>query len=231
MQLHRIRGACAGGARSSGTPLWPDCVDAYLLSGCHVELAQGRCVSDEQRDGASDRHVFLARCGPTCALARHASVASAPRPEREGDRPAARPAGLAVAICLAVRSRSVLLEPRCVFRCHSVWSHAMFALWLSRPWQRVASLAAGRPPGRPKSTLVRDLAANEYRARFFNFDDELTANAARSDSTGFVADIAGPAVIDEIQRAPGDQAAPRRKPGSRPVPAHGLGQHRRARRW
>lgn len=66
---------------------------------------------------------------------------------------------------------------------------------------RATALLGARQVG--KSTLVRDLAANEYRARFFNLDDELTANAARSDPTGFVADIAGPAVIDEIQRAPG----------------------------
>ncbi|MDQ3647833.1 MAG: ATP-binding protein [Actinomycetota bacterium] len=66
---------------------------------------------------------------------------------------------------------------------------------------RATALLGARQVG--KSTLVRDLAANEYQARFFNLDDELTANAARSDPAGFVADIAGPAVIDEIQRAPG----------------------------
>lgn len=66
---------------------------------------------------------------------------------------------------------------------------------------RATALLGARQVG--KSTLVRDLAANEYRARFFNLDAEVTANAARSDPTGFVADISGPAVIDEIQRAPG----------------------------
>jgi predicted AAA+ superfamily ATPase len=65
---------------------------------------------------------------------------------------------------------------------------------------RATALLGARQVG--KSTLVRDLAANEYQARFFNLDDELTANEARSDPTGFVADISGPAVIDEIQRAP-----------------------------
>ena len=66
---------------------------------------------------------------------------------------------------------------------------------------RATALLGARQVG--KSTLVRDLAANEYPARFFNLDDELTANAARSDPIGFVADITGPAVIDEIQRVPG----------------------------
>jgi predicted AAA+ superfamily ATPase len=66
---------------------------------------------------------------------------------------------------------------------------------------RAAALLGARQVG--KSTLVRDLAAHEYQARFLDLDDELTATAARSDPTGLVADIAGPAVIDEIQRAPG----------------------------
>jgi uncharacterized protein len=65
---------------------------------------------------------------------------------------------------------------------------------------RAAALLGARQVG--KSTLVRDLASNEYGAQVFNLDDELTANAARTDPTGFVADIEGPAVIDEIQRAP-----------------------------
>lgn len=66
---------------------------------------------------------------------------------------------------------------------------------------RVAALLGARQVG--KSTLVADLAANEYGAHIFNLDDELTANAARTDPTGFVAEINGPAVFDEIQRAPG----------------------------
>jgi predicted AAA+ superfamily ATPase len=66
---------------------------------------------------------------------------------------------------------------------------------------RAAALLGARQVG--KSTLVRDLASNEYGARVFDLDDELTANAARTDPTGFVADIEGRAVIDEIQRAPG----------------------------
>jgi len=66
---------------------------------------------------------------------------------------------------------------------------------------RAAALLGARQVG--KSTLARDLAAKEYRARLVDLDDEATANAAREDPTGFVAEIAEPTVIDEIQRAPG----------------------------
>lgn len=54
-----------------------------------------------------------------------------------------------------------------------------------------------------RSTLVADLAATDYRARYVNLDDEATANAARADPTGLIAGISEPAVIDEIQRVPG----------------------------
>jgi predicted AAA+ superfamily ATPase len=66
---------------------------------------------------------------------------------------------------------------------------------------RAVALLGARQVG--KSTLVADLAATDYPARFINLDDEATANAARADPTGLIAGIAGPAVIDEIQRAPG----------------------------
>jgi predicted AAA+ superfamily ATPase len=66
---------------------------------------------------------------------------------------------------------------------------------------RAVALLGARQVG--KSTLVADLAATDYRARFINLDDEATANAARVDPTGLIAGIAGPTVIDEIQRAPG----------------------------
>lgn len=65
---------------------------------------------------------------------------------------------------------------------------------------RAVALLGARQAG--KSTLVRDIAECEHPARFFNLDDAATANAARTDPTGFVAEISGPAVIDEIQRAP-----------------------------
>ena len=66
---------------------------------------------------------------------------------------------------------------------------------------RAVALLGARQVG--KSTLVADLAATDYRARIINLDDEATANAARADPTGLIAGIAGPVVIDEIQRTPG----------------------------
>jgi len=53
-----------------------------------------------------------------------------------------------------------------------------------------------------KSTLAKELAQNELEATEFNLDDDATRRAAVSDPGGFVAAIRGPAVIDEIQRAP-----------------------------
>ncbi len=66
---------------------------------------------------------------------------------------------------------------------------------------RAVALLGARQVG--KSTLATDLAANAYPAHLISLDDEATANAAREDPTGFVAGISGPAVIDEVQRAPG----------------------------
>lgn len=53
-----------------------------------------------------------------------------------------------------------------------------------------------------KSTLVQEIAANEHPARYLTLDDDETRAAALDDPTGFVEAITGPAVIDEIQRAP-----------------------------
>jgi hypothetical protein len=77
-----------------------------------------------------------------------------------------------------------------------VRSHLLEALTESR----AVALLGARQVG--KSTLVADLATSDYPARFVNLDDEATANAARTDPTGFIVDISGPAVIDEIQRVP-----------------------------
>jgi predicted AAA+ superfamily ATPase len=65
---------------------------------------------------------------------------------------------------------------------------------------RAVALLGARQVG--KSTLAADIAANEHPARVINLDDEPTANAARTDPAGFVGAIAGPAVIDEVQRVP-----------------------------
>ena len=65
---------------------------------------------------------------------------------------------------------------------------------------RAVALLGARQAG--KSTLVADIVEKEYPARLISLDDEATARAARADPTGFVAEITGPAAIDEIQRAP-----------------------------
>jgi len=65
---------------------------------------------------------------------------------------------------------------------------------------RAAALLGARQVG--KSTLAQDLSRNEYPSRYISLDDEAILNAALTDPRGFIADISGPAVIDEIQRAP-----------------------------
>jgi len=65
---------------------------------------------------------------------------------------------------------------------------------------RAVALLGARQVG--KSTLVAEIASNENPARLISLDDDATAAAARADPTGFIADITGPAAIDEIQRAP-----------------------------
>jgi hypothetical protein len=66
---------------------------------------------------------------------------------------------------------------------------------------RAVALLGARQVG--KSTLARDLAANEFPARYISLDDEVAADAARRDPRGFIAEVEGSTVIDEVQRAPG----------------------------
>lgn len=65
---------------------------------------------------------------------------------------------------------------------------------------RAVAILGARQVG--KSTLVAQIASEEHPARLISLDDEGTAGAARSDPTGFIADLDGPVAIDEIQRAP-----------------------------
>lgn len=53
-----------------------------------------------------------------------------------------------------------------------------------------------------KTTLVRALAEDADGARYVTFDDLTMLAAARGDPAGFLAGIAGPVVLDEVQRAP-----------------------------
>jgi predicted AAA+ superfamily ATPase len=54
-----------------------------------------------------------------------------------------------------------------------------------------------------KSTLAKSLAAEGYAARYLTLDNAVTLSAAESDPAGFIAGLDGPAIIDEVQRAPG----------------------------
>jgi predicted AAA+ superfamily ATPase len=66
---------------------------------------------------------------------------------------------------------------------------------------RAVALLGARQVG--KSTLAHDLSENEYPARYISLDDEGVLRTAQVDPRGFIASITGPAVLDEIQRAPG----------------------------
>lgn len=65
---------------------------------------------------------------------------------------------------------------------------------------RAVAVLGARQVG--KSTLVSQISANEHPTSLISLDDEATADAARTDPTGFIADIDVPVAIDEIQRVP-----------------------------
>lgn len=65
---------------------------------------------------------------------------------------------------------------------------------------RAVCLLGARQTG--KSTLARMIAEHEHPAQYLTLDDDATRRAALEDPTGFIAGISGPAVIDEVQRAP-----------------------------
>lgn len=54
-----------------------------------------------------------------------------------------------------------------------------------------------------KSTLVREVATSRHPARYVTLDDASNLAAAVADPQAFVDQLGGPAVIDEVQRAPG----------------------------
>lgn len=65
---------------------------------------------------------------------------------------------------------------------------------------RVVVVLGARQVG--KSTLVQDVATRDRPAAVLSLDDQATRDAAVSDPTGFLAGLATPLVIDEVQRAP-----------------------------
>jgi predicted AAA+ superfamily ATPase len=64
----------------------------------------------------------------------------------------------------------------------------------------VVVVVGGRQTG--KSTLAKSLAEKGHPAKYVTFDDPTVLAAARRDPAGFVDDLDGPVVLDEIQRAP-----------------------------
>ncbi len=67
-------------------------------------------------------------------------------------------------------------------------------------YSRIVFVAGARQVG--KTTLVGDIAALERPMTAVTLDDRATREAAISDPAGFVAELRGPAFIDEIHRAP-----------------------------
>ncbi len=65
---------------------------------------------------------------------------------------------------------------------------------------RVVALLGARQTG--KSTLAQQIAELRHFATSLTLDDQATRNGALNDPTGFIAGLAKPAVIDEVQRAP-----------------------------
>lgn len=66
---------------------------------------------------------------------------------------------------------------------------------------RAGAILGPRQAG--KSTLARTLVDNGLLNGYCNLDDEALLSSAASDPNGLIADLDMPAVIDEIQRAPG----------------------------
>lgn len=64
----------------------------------------------------------------------------------------------------------------------------------------VVMLNGARQTG--KSTLAKTLTTKSYPARYITLDDATSLAAAKHDPAGFISGLSGPAIIDEIQRAP-----------------------------
>lgn len=67
-------------------------------------------------------------------------------------------------------------------------------------YSRIVFVGGARQVG--KTTLVGDIAARERPMTTFTLDDRATREAAIADPAGFVANLPGPAFIDEVHRAP-----------------------------
>jgi predicted AAA+ superfamily ATPase len=52
-----------------------------------------------------------------------------------------------------------------------------------------------------KTTLAK-VIASQIEAQFFTFDDATTLGLASGDPAGFIANLTGPVVLDEVQKVP-----------------------------
>lgn len=78
--------------------------------------------------------------------------------------------------------------------------HARALIVEGLAYSRVVLVLGARQVG--KSTLARQIVGDEHPAEIVSLDDQATRDAARGDPHGFVADLSGPALIDEVQLAP-----------------------------
>ena len=65
---------------------------------------------------------------------------------------------------------------------------------------RVVFVAGARQVG--KTTLTRGIAVGEHPMTILSLDEAATRDAASRDPAGFLAELAGPVLIDEVQHAP-----------------------------
>jgi uncharacterized protein len=65
---------------------------------------------------------------------------------------------------------------------------------------RIVFVTGARQVG--KTTLTREISSGPHPMSALTLDDQATRDAALSDPTGFISGLAGPVLIDEIQRAP-----------------------------
>ncbi len=66
---------------------------------------------------------------------------------------------------------------------------------------RVVFVAGARQVG--KTTLTREIAGSEHPMTILSLDEAATRDAASRDPGGFIAELSGPVLIDEVQHAPG----------------------------
>jgi predicted AAA+ superfamily ATPase len=90
--------------------------------------------------------------------------------------------------------------PAGTLRATLVPRHLTTSVRLALEDTRVVVVLGARQVG--KSTLIEQIAASEPHRTIVTLDNTETRQAALADPTGFIADLATPAAIDEVQRAP-----------------------------